>query len=128
MMSFLQGSNQSTQKPARDPMGFPITGRWTGRRNEGSGDQAQSNSMGLGAVALAQAQAPSSYPDRPIRLVVAFPPGGATDTLARQVTQELGEALGQSVVIENKPGGGGYIAWNYVAAADPDGYTLLMAE
>ena len=82
----------------------------------------------LGAVALAQAQAPSSYPDRPIRLVVAFPPGGATDTLARQITQELGEALGQSVVIENKPGGGGYIAWNYVASSDPDGYTLLMAE
>jgi tripartite-type tricarboxylate transporter receptor subunit TctC len=82
----------------------------------------------LGATALAQAQNPSSYPDRPIRLVVAFPPGGATDTLARQVTQELGEALGQSVVIENKPGAGGYIAWNYVAASDPDGYTLLMAE
>jgi len=82
----------------------------------------------LGAAALAQAQTPSSYPDRPIRLVVAFPPGGATDTLTRQVTQELGEALGQSVVIENKPGAGGYIAWNYVAAADPDGYTLLMAE
>src|SRR5215472_1770337 len=57
----------------------------------------------LGAAALAQAQTPSSYPDRPIRLVVAFPPGGATDTLTRQVTQELGEALGQSVVIENKP-------------------------
>ncbi|HYZ44854.1 MAG TPA: tripartite tricarboxylate transporter substrate-binding protein, partial [Xanthobacteraceae bacterium] len=82
----------------------------------------------LGGVASAQAQSPSSYPDRPIRLVVAFPPGGATDTLTRQITQELGEALGQSVVIENKPGAGGYIAWNYVAAAEPDGYTLLMAE
>jgi len=82
----------------------------------------------FGAAALAQAQTPSLYPDRPIRLVIAFPPGGATDTLSRQVTQELGEALGQSVVIENKPGAGGYIAWNYVAAADPDGYTLLMAE
>jgi tripartite-type tricarboxylate transporter receptor subunit TctC len=82
----------------------------------------------IGPPALAQAQTPSSYPDRPIRLVVAFPPGGATDTLARQLTQELGEALGQSVVIENKPGAGGYIAWNHVAAADPDGYTLLMAE
>jgi tripartite-type tricarboxylate transporter receptor subunit TctC len=82
----------------------------------------------LGAAALAQAQTPSSYPDRPIRLVVAFPPGGATDTFARQITQELGEMLGQSVVIENKPGAGGYIAWNYVAASDPDGYTLLMAE
>jgi tripartite-type tricarboxylate transporter receptor subunit TctC len=82
----------------------------------------------LGAAISAQAQSPSSYPDRPIRLVVAFPPGGATDTFARQITQELGEALGQSVVIENKPGAGGYIAWNYVAASDPDGYTLLMAE
>lgn len=82
----------------------------------------------LGAAVSAQAQSPASYPDRPIRLVVAFPPGGATDTLARQITQELGEALGQSVVIENKPGGGGYIAWNYVAGSDPDGYTLLMAE
>jgi tripartite-type tricarboxylate transporter receptor subunit TctC len=77
------------------------------------------------AVTLAQAQ---SYPDRPVRLVIAFPPGGATDTMTRQITQELGEALGQSIVIENKPGAGGYIAWNYVAAADPDGYTLLMAE
>jgi tripartite-type tricarboxylate transporter receptor subunit TctC len=66
----------------------------------------------LGAAASAQAQSPSSYPDRPIRLVVAFAPGGATDTFARQITQELGEALGQSVVIENKPGAGGYIAWN----------------
>jgi tripartite-type tricarboxylate transporter receptor subunit TctC len=82
----------------------------------------------LGLAASAPAQTPSSYPDRPIRLVVAFPPGGATDTLARQITPELGEALGQSVVIENKPGAGGYIAWNYVAASDPDGYTLLMAE
>ena len=82
----------------------------------------------LGAAALAQAQSAFSYPDRPIRLVVAFAPGGATDTFARQITQELGEALGQSVLIENKPGAGGYIAWNYVATSDPDGYTLLMAE
>jgi tripartite-type tricarboxylate transporter receptor subunit TctC len=82
----------------------------------------------LGAAAVAQAQGRSAYPDRPVRLVVAFPPGGATDTFARQITQELGEALGQSVVIENKPGAGGYIAWNYVAASEPDGYTLLMAE
>ena len=82
----------------------------------------------IGATALAQAQSPQAYPDRPIRLVIAFPPGGATDTLTRQLTQELGEALGQSIVIENKPGAGGYIAWNYVASSDPDGYTLLMAE
>src|SRR6266542_4191677 len=82
----------------------------------------------LGAAMSAHAQSPQSFPDRPIRLVIAFPPGGATDTLTRQITQELGEALGQSVVIENKPGAGGYIAWNHVATSDPDGYTLLMAE
>jgi tripartite-type tricarboxylate transporter receptor subunit TctC len=82
----------------------------------------------LGAPAMAQTPSASSYPDRPIRLVVAFPPGGATDTMTRQITQELGEALGQSVVIENKPGAGGYVAWNHVATSEPDGYTLLMAE
>ena len=82
----------------------------------------------LGAAAMAQTPGASSYPDRPIRLVVAFPPGGATDTMTRQITQELGEALGQSVVIENRPGAGGYVAWNHVATSEPDGYTLLMAE
>jgi tripartite-type tricarboxylate transporter receptor subunit TctC len=73
----------------------------------------------------AQAQ---NYPDRPIHLIVAFVPGGATDTMARQIQQDLSEALGQPVVVENRPGGSGYIAWNYVANARPDGYTLLMAE
>jgi tripartite-type tricarboxylate transporter receptor subunit TctC len=77
------------------------------------------------AAAGAQAQ---TYPDRPIHLIVAFVPGGATDTMARQIQQDLSEALGQAVVVENRPGGSGYIAWNYVANARPDGYTLLMAE
>ena len=79
----------------------------------------------LAAPGLAAAQ---TYPDRPIRLVVAFPPGGATDTMTRQITQELGEALGGTVVIDNRPGAGGYIAWSHVATSEPDGYTLLMAE
>jgi tripartite-type tricarboxylate transporter receptor subunit TctC len=73
----------------------------------------------------AQAQ---SYPDRPIRLIVAFVPGGATDTLARQISNDLGEALGQPVIIENRPGANGYLAWNFVASSDHDGYTLLFAE
>jgi tripartite-type tricarboxylate transporter receptor subunit TctC len=81
-----------------------------------------------GASALAQAQSPQSYPDRPIRLVVAFVPGGATDTLARQISNDLKEALGQSIVVENRPGASGYLAWNHVASAEPDGYTLLLAE
>ena len=77
---------------------------------------------------LALAENPAAYPDRPIRLIVAFVPGGATDTLARQISNDLGEALGQPIIIENKPGANGYIAWNFVAGADPDGYTLLLAE
>src|SRR6185295_5322375 len=83
----------------------------------------------IGAVAVLSGLASAQgYPNRPVRLVVAFPPGGATDTMTRQITQELGEALGTSVVIENRPGGGSYIAWNHVAGSEPDGYTLLMAE
>lgn len=74
------------------------------------------------------AAAQSSYPDKPIHFVVAFVPGGATDTFARQISNDLQEALGQPVVIENRPGAGGYIAWQHVASADPDGYTLLLAE
>ena len=82
----------------------------------------------LCAPSLAHAQSPSAYPDRPIRLVVAFVPGGATDTLTRQLTEDLKEALGQPVIIENRPGANGYLAWNHVASSEPDGYTLLMAE
>jgi tripartite-type tricarboxylate transporter receptor subunit TctC len=82
----------------------------------------------LAATASTQAQNPSAYPDRPIRLIVAFVPGGATDTLARQISNDLKEALGQSIVVENRPGAGGYIAWSHVATSDPDGYTLLLAE
>ena len=66
----------------------------------------------LAAPTLGQAQGPSSYPDRPIRLVVAFVAGGATDTLARQISNDLKEALGQTVVVENRPGANGYLAWN----------------
>ena len=74
---------------------------------------------------LARAQ---TYPLRPVRMVVAFVPGGATDTLARQISNDLKEALGQAIVVENRPGANGYLAWNHVAAAEPDGYTLLLAE
>src|SRR5688500_6436614 len=80
----------------------------------------------LGMPALAHATA--SYTDRPVRFVIAFPPGGATDTLFRVISPELTTALGGSIVIENKGGAGGYIAWQMVAASPADGYTVLVAE
>jgi tripartite-type tricarboxylate transporter receptor subunit TctC len=83
---------------------------------------------GATLCASGAAHAQGTYPDRPIRLIVAFVPGGATDTLARQISEDLKVAFGQPVVVENRPGAGGYLAWNHVATADPDGYTLLLAE
>src|SRR3954471_22050675 len=79
-------------------------------------------------IAPQAASAQSAYPDKPIHFIVAFVPGGATDTFARQISNDLQEALGQPIVIENRPGAGGYLAWNHVASSDPDGYTLLLAE
>jgi len=84
--------------------------------------------MGTALAATSRTTWAQTYPSRPVRLVVAFVPGGATDTLARQISNDLKEALGESVVIENRPGAGGYLAWSHVAAAEPDGHTLLLAE
>src|SRR5215475_10168581 len=68
------------------------------------------------------------YPTRPMTLVVAFTPGGPSDVLARIVGRRLEKILGQPVVIDNRPGGGGNIAADAVARAAPDGYTLLMGN
>ena len=65
-------------------------------------------------------------PDRPIRIVVPYPPGGASDVAARSMSERLGEELGQPVVVENRPGAGGIVGTDLVFRADPDGYTLLL--
>ena len=84
--------------------------------------------LAASAAALAPtAWAQSSYPNKPIRLVVPFPAGGATDIFARAVSVKLGERLGASVVVDNKPGAGGAIGSDIAAKAAPDGYTLLLA-
>jgi tripartite-type tricarboxylate transporter receptor subunit TctC len=76
--------------------------------------------------AHAQSGSARSYPDRPIRLVVGFPPGGATDILARILSQHMPESIGQPVVVDNRGGASGTIAAAMVAKAAPDGYTIMM--
>jgi tripartite-type tricarboxylate transporter receptor subunit TctC len=78
------------------------------------------------ALVAAPATAQSSYPNRPIKLVVPYPPGALTDLLARSIGDRLGVALKQPIVIENKPGAGTLIGAEFVAKAPADGYTLLV--
>ena len=68
------------------------------------------------------------YPNKPIKLVVGFTPGGAADYVARNLSVPLGQALGQSIIVENKPGAGSSIAADQVAKSAPDGYTILLAS
>ena len=79
----------------------------------------------LAGAALAQA---ADFPSRPIRVIVPFAPGGVVDVTARLLTQKMTERLGWNFVVENKPGGNGFIAVTYAAKAAPDGYTLLAAH
>jgi tripartite-type tricarboxylate transporter receptor subunit TctC len=82
----------------------------------------------LGALLPAFAQSPQKYPVKPIRLVLAFPPGGSTDIVARVVGQKITEAWGQQMIIDNRPGAVGNVAAEYVARAAPDGYTLFQVN
>lgn len=77
----------------------------------------------LCSVSAASAQ---NYPTKPVRIVVAFVPGGADDFHGRLMAQKLSEMLGQQFVVENRGGAGGFVGWEYVARAAPDGYTLLL--
>ena len=79
-------------------------------------------------LALAAGVAQAQYPVKPIRLVVPFAPGGSSSIVARSVAAEMEKGLGQPIVIENKGGGGGNIAMNEVAHAEPDGYTLIVGH
>lgn len=82
---------------------------------------------GLAALLAAPALAQTAYPSQPLKLVVPYPAGGATDTLARTIGQKLQEAWGQPAVVENRPGAGGTIGNGFVAKAPADGHTLLIA-
>src|SRR5664279_1732290 len=79
-------------------------------------------------LALAVPAGAADYPSRPVTLVVAFPPGGPSDVLARIVGKQMEQLLGAPFIIENRPGAGGNIAADSVAHANADGYTLLMGN
>ena len=81
-----------------------------------------------GSASFASAAAPATYPEKPIRLIVPFPPGGGTDILARMVAHELTKGLGWQFVFDNRPGAGGNIGLELAAKAAPDGYTLVMGQ
>lgn len=82
----------------------------------------------LAFVAAQAGAADATYPDRPVRLVVGFTPGGAADYVGRVIGDALSRALGQPIIIENKPGAGSSIAAEYVSKSAPDGYTILIAS
>src|SRR4051795_6754005 len=84
--------------------------------------------IGLSTTASIASVSAADYPTRPVRWVVGYPPGGATDIIARLIGQRLSERLGQQFVIENKPGAGNNIATESVVNAEPDGYTVLLVN
>jgi tripartite-type tricarboxylate transporter receptor subunit TctC len=82
----------------------------------------------VAAAAPAHAQDPGAYPARPIRLVVPFPPGGPNDIIGRVFAQKMQELLGQTVIVDNRPGAGGVLGTDNVAKSEPDGYSIAIAS
>jgi tripartite-type tricarboxylate transporter receptor subunit TctC len=80
----------------------------------------------LGVMLFVSAAAAQSYPSKPIRFVVPYPPGGPLDTVARLLGQKVAESVKQPVIVDNKPGAGGNIGADAVAKSPADGYTILM--
>ena len=82
----------------------------------------------LGLLFAAAGALAQSYPTKPIRMLIGFPPGGGTDIIGRLVAQKLGEALGQQIIVDNRSGASGQLAAELVSRAAPDGYTIMMAH
>ncbi len=82
----------------------------------------------LAMMAISPAAMAQAYPDKPVRIVVPFPPGGGNDIIVRAMTEDMTKSLGQQVLVDNKPGAGTVIGTDYVAKSPPDGYTILIAS
>jgi tripartite-type tricarboxylate transporter receptor subunit TctC len=121
VLAFAQQQPRRPPPACRQGEDIPMT---TTRRSLLATGLGASALLGLGRGARAQ----GAFPSRPIRLIVAFTPGGPSDIIARIVGAQMGAQLGQSVVIENRPGAGGNLAGEVVARAAPDGHTLLMGN
>lgn len=80
------------------------------------------------ALLVAMSTAQAAYPEKPIKIIVPFSPGGGADLIARTLSVDLGRELGQPVIVDNKPGGGTVIGSDMVAKSPPDGYTLLLSS
>ncbi len=87
-----------------------------------------SSVFGLIALAAAPLVHAQPYPNKPVTIIVPYPPGGTSDILARSLGQKLGDALGQPVLVQNKPGANGNLGADFVSKSAPDGYTLLLAD
>src|SRR4051794_31684545 len=87
-----------------------------------------SSAVVAATLALAPLCAHAAYPDKPIHLIVAYPPGGLTDAVARAVGKALADRVGQAVIVENVPGGGGNIGADKAAKSAPDGYTIYIGN
>src|ERR1700730_17970499 len=85
-------------------------------------------SLACAAIAAPHAGAQDKYPRKPVKIIVPYAPGGATDIVARVLGEQLRQTLGQSFVVENKPGAFGIIAIEEMARAKPDGYTLMIGN
>ena len=85
-------------------------------------------SLLLAGASMAGPAAAQAWPTKPIRIVLQFPPGGATDSVARILAQSMSTTLGQPVLVENRPGADGAIAGDFVARAEPDGHTFFLAS
>ena len=84
--------------------------------------------LALAASIVAPLANAQSYPNKPVKIIVPYPPGGTSDILARAIGQKLTDSLGQTIVVENKPGANGNLGADFVAKSPPDGYTLLLAD